>query len=239
MFLCDYSDDHLETHKRELNQLYPEVDVHLRQFDVADEEAVKAVVDEAIEKYGRLDIMFANAGILGRPTVFTEISGDEFSDTLKTNVIGTFLCSKYAAKAMQITSKEKPFPGGSIIGTSSVAGVRSNAGSTDYSASKAAVISLAQTMAYQLSGTGIRVNAICPGVIETGMTLPMYDAARERGTEKKIGQLNPLRRGAVADEVARVALFLGSDEASYVNGQHWVVCGGLSAGHPFVPGKIG
>jgi NAD(P)-dependent dehydrogenase (short-subunit alcohol dehydrogenase family) len=70
------------------------------------------------------------------------------------------------------------------------------------------------------------------------MTLPMYEAARARGTEKRIGHLNPTRRGAVADEVARVALFLGSDEASYVNGQAWAVCGGLSAGHPAVVGKL-
>lgn len=136
------------------------------------------------------------------------------------------------------TSSSKPYPFGSIIGTASVAGLRSNAGATDYSASKAAVVSLAQTMSYQLAGTGIRVNAICPGVIETGMTAIMYEAARAKGTEKKIGQLNPLRRGAHADEVARVALFLGSDESSYVNGQAWAVDGGLSAGHPFVPGKI-
>lgn len=139
---------------------------------------------------------------------------------------------------MLVTSANKPYPSGSIIGTASVAGIRSNAGGTDYSASKAAVVSIMQTTAYQLAGTGIRCNAICPGVIETGMTKPMYDMARSRGTERKIGQLNPLRRGAVADEVARVALFLGSDEASYVNGQAWAVCGGLSAGHPFVPGKL-
>lgn len=139
---------------------------------------------------------------------------------------------------MMQTSPSKPYPSGSIIGTASVAGLRSNAGPTDYSASKAAVISIMQTACYQLAGTGIRCNAICPGVIETGMTSKMYEMARSRGTEKKIGQLNPLKRGAVADEVARVALFLGSEEASYVNGQAWAVCGGLSAGHPFVPGKL-
>ena len=149
------------------------------------------------------------------------------------------LAAKYAAPAMMITSTEKKYPSGSIIGTASVAGLRSNAGSSDYSASKAGVVSLAQTIAFQLAGTGIRINAICPGVIETGMTKLMYDAARGRGTEKKIGQLNPLRRGAQADEVARVALFLGSEESSYVNGQAWAVDGGLSAGHPFVPGKLG
>jgi len=139
---------------------------------------------------------------------------------------------------MKLTSASKPFPSGSIICTSSVAGLRSNAGSTDYSASKAAVVSIAQTISYQLMGTGIRINAICPGIIETGMTQAVFDAARKRGTERKIGQLNPLQRGGVADEIARVALFLGSDESSYVNGQAWAVCGGLTAGHPFVPGKL-
>lgn len=96
-----------------------------------------------------------------------------------------------------------------------------------------------QTICYQLSGTSIRINAICPGLTETGMTAPLYAAARDRGTERKIGQLNPLRRGGVADEVARVALFLGSEEASYVNGQAWCVDGGLSAGFPVVGGKLG
>lgn len=124
------------------------------------------------------------------------------------------------------------------MGTASVAGIRSNAGSTDYSASKAAVISLMKTIAYQLTGTGIRCNALCPGIIETGMTKPVYDSARARGTESKIGQLNPTRRGGIADEVARAVLFLASDEASYVNGQAWAVDGGLTAGLPFVPGKL-
>jgi NAD(P)-dependent dehydrogenase (short-subunit alcohol dehydrogenase family) len=136
------------------------------------------------------------------------------------------------------TSPSKPSPQGSIILTASVAGLRSNAGSTPYSASKAAVVSLAQTSAFQLAGTNIRVNALCPGLIETGMTAVVFEAARARGTEKKIGQLNPLRRGGVADEIARVALFLGSDDSSYVNGQAWAVDGGLSGGHPFVPGKM-
>lgn len=139
---------------------------------------------------------------------------------------------------MQKTSAIKPAPSGSIIATASVAGLRSNAGGTPYSASKATVISMAQTIAFQLAGTGVRINALCPGLIETGMTAVVFEAARARGTTKKIGQLNPLKRGGHADEIARVALFLGSDEASYVNGQAWAVDGGLSAGHPFVPGKL-
>ncbi|KAH8684792.1 putative 3-oxoacyl-reductase FabG [Tricladium varicosporioides] len=239
VYICDFNDSNLETHKRELASLYPEVEVHTRQFDAADEESVKAVVDDALKAYGRLDIFFANAGVVGQHKLFSDITAEEFLSTLKTNVVSVQLAAKYGAPAMMKTSTEKKYPSGSIICTASVAGLRSNAGSTDYSASKAAVISIAQTTSYQLAGTGVRVNAICPGVIETGMTAIMYEAARARGTEKKIGQLNPLRRGAHADEVARVALFLGSEESSYVNGQAWAVDGGLSAGHPFVPGKLG
>jgi len=149
-----------------------------------------------------------------------------------------FVAAKYAAQAMKKTSKEKPYPSGSIIATASVAGLRSNAGATDYSASKAAVISIMQTTAYQLSGTGIRCNAICPGLIETGMTASMYDAARAKGSERRIGQLNPMQRGGLADEVASVVSFLGSAESSYVNGQAWAVDGGLSAGHPTMLGKM-
>ncbi|KAL2368751.1 hypothetical protein RJ035_003707 [Blastomyces gilchristii] len=238
VFLCDFSDSFLAVHKRELESLYPGVDIHTRQFDAGNEEKVKAVVDEALEKYGRLDVMFANAGIVGQPKIFTEITGEEFMQVMDTNAKGPFLAAKYAAPAMQKTSASKPYPSGSIIMTASVAGLRSNAGSTDYSASKAAVVSLAQTCAYQLTGTGVRINAICPGLIATGMTKQVYDMAEARGTQHKIGQLNPLQRGAIPDEVARVALFLGSDESSYVNGQAWAVCGGLSAGHPYVPNKM-
>ncbi|CAG8903265.1 unnamed protein product [Penicillium egyptiacum] len=238
VYICDFSDTHLATHKREMESLYPNVDVHVRTFDAADEKSLIGVIDEAVNKYGRLDVFFANAGVVGQPKLFTEIDGDGFVNTMRVNALGVFLAAKHAAPAMKITSASKPYPSGSIIGTASVAGLRSNAGSTDYSASKAAVISIAQTVSYQLTGSGIRINAICPGLIETGMTQTVFDRARERGTERKVGQLNPLQRGAVADEVARVALFLGSDESSYVNGQAWAVCGGLSAGHPVVPGKL-
>jgi NAD(P)-dependent dehydrogenase (short-subunit alcohol dehydrogenase family) len=127
---------------------------------------------------------------------------------------------------------------GALLATASVAGIRSGAGGSPYSASKAGVINFVQTSAYQLSGTGVRINAICPGVIETGMTKPMFDMARERGTEGKIGQLNPLKRAAQPIEAARLALFLLSEEASYVNGQAIAVDGGLSASHPVVLGRI-
>ena len=240
LYICDFNDTPLPTPARELQSLYPSVDVHARCFDAGDEAAVKAVVDEALDRYGRLDVFFANAGVSGSNRHFGDVGGEEFMRTLRTNVLSVFVAIKHAAPAMMKTSDDdkKRHPCGSIIATSSVAGLRSNAGATDYSASKAAVRSLAQTTAFQLTGTGVRVNAIMPGLVETGMTAPLFTLARARGTEGKVGQLNPLRRSAVADEVARVALFLGSDEASYVNGQGWAVDGGLSAGHPFVPGKL-
>ncbi|KAL4946789.1 hypothetical protein BDV06DRAFT_229676 [Aspergillus oleicola] len=240
LYLIDYASTHLPTHAREIASLYPNTEIHTRTFDAANEEALKEVADHALNTYGRLDIFFANAGISGSHVPFDQISSEAFLETMRVNTLGVFLAAKHASLAMRRTNPAagKKYPSGSIILTASVAGLRSNAGGTDYSASKAAVVSIAQTVAFQLGGTGIRINAICPGVVETGMTSAMYDAARARGTERKIGQLNPLQRGAVADEIARVALFLGSDESSYVNGQAWAVCGGLSAGHPVVPGKL-
>lgn len=108
----------------------------------------------------------------------------------------------------------------------------------DYSASKSAVINLMQTSAYQLQGTSIRCNALCPGVIETGMTRPMYEAARAKGVEKKIGQLNPLKRGGTAGEVARTVLWLAGEGAGYLNAQAVAVDGGLSGSLPVVPGRF-
>lgn len=238
VYLCDFADDLLAAHKADLDRRFPAVAIHVRQFDAADEAAVRDVIRDALQRYGRLDVFFANAGILGPMAPFEGIDAAGFMQTMRVNALGPFLAAKYAAPAMRATAPGKPAPGGSIILTASVAGLRSNAGTTPYSASKAAVISLAQTLAFQLTGSGVRVNAVCPGLIETGMTANMFAGARKRGTEGKIGQLNPARRSGCSDEIARVVLFLGSDEASYVNGQAWAVDGGLSAGHPFVPGKL-
>ncbi len=151
-----------------------------------------------------------------------------WTQVLSINLIGTFLAVKYAALAMMEQKR------GSIICTASVAGLRSGAGGMPYSASKAGVISLVQTAANELRGTGVRINAICPGLIETGMTRPIFEQARARGSERKIGQLNPLQRPGNPGEIAQTALFLASDASSYVNGQAIAVDGGLSTSHPIV-----
>jgi NAD(P)-dependent dehydrogenase (short-subunit alcohol dehydrogenase family) len=196
--------------------------------DSSAEDDVAGAVTRAIKEYGSLDICYANAGISGGLVPFFEETAERWTEVLKINLIGTFLAVKYAALAMVERHR------GSIICTASVAGLRSGAGGLPYSASKAGVISLVQTTANQLSGTGVRINAICPGLIETGMTRPIFEQARARGSERKIGQLNPLRRSGVPDEIAQTALFLASDASSYVNGQAIAVDGGLSTSHPVV-----
>ena len=192
--------------------------------DAGDETSVRGLVEQVVREHGRLDIFFANAGVSGGMATLSEQSAEDWAEILRINLTGCALAIKYAAAAM--TS------GGSIVCTASVAGLRSGAGGAAYSASKAGVINLVQNACQQLGGSGIRVNAICPGLIETGMTGAMYEAARERGQAHRIGELNPLRRGGEPIEIAGAALFLASDDSSYVNGHALVVDGGLSSSHP-------
>jgi NAD(P)-dependent dehydrogenase (short-subunit alcohol dehydrogenase family) len=200
--------------------------------DSSEEANIVEAIETAVRDFGALDVCYANAGISGGIVPLQEQTVEHWTNILKVNLVGTFLAVKHAARVMTPRGK------GSIICTASVAGLRSGAGGSPYSASKAGVISLVQTTAYQLSGTGIRINAICPGLIETGMTRPIFDHARARGTDHKIGQLNPLRRPGAPIEIANMALFLASDEASYVNGQAFPVDGALSSSHPIVPPKV-
>jgi NAD(P)-dependent dehydrogenase (short-subunit alcohol dehydrogenase family) len=192
--------------------------------DAGDETSVRGLVEQVVREHRRLDIFFANAGVSGGMASLSEQTEADWAEILKINLIGCALAIKHAAPAMT--------EGGAIICTASVAGLRSGAGGAAYSASKAGVINLVQNACQQLAGSGIRVNAICPGLIETGMTGAMYEAARERGQAHRIGELNPLRRGGEPIEIANAALFLASDESSYVNGHALVVDGGLSTSHP-------
>ena len=197
------------------------------QIDAGVEADVQKIVKTAIETYGDLHVAFANAGISGGMAGIFDLTPEEWSEILRVNLIGPWLMVKHAGQAMMDGGK-----GGSIILTASVAGIRSGAGGPAYSASKAGVINLAMVSAQQMSETGVRVNAICPGLTETGMTKPTFDYAREKEVMHKVGRLNPLRRAAQPDELANVALFLASDQASYVNGQAIAVDGGLSSSHP-------
>ncbi len=202
------------------------------QIDAGSETDVAAIVAQTLSAHGRIDIAFANAGISGGMGGIFDTTFENFAEVLRVNLIGPWLIVKHAGKAMADASSAGTQRGGSIILTASVAGIRSGAGGPAYSASKAGVINLAKVSAQQMSDTGVRVNAICPGLTETGMTKPTFDYAKEKDVMHKVGRLNPLRRGAQPEELANAALFLASDLASYVNGQAIAVDGGLSSSHP-------
>jgi NAD(P)-dependent dehydrogenase (short-subunit alcohol dehydrogenase family) len=197
------------------------------QADAGSEKDVTGFIDKALSTYGKLDAIWANAGISGGLIPLAEQSVEHWQEILRVNLIGPFLAIKHSIPHMT----KQGF--GAIVCTASVAGLKSGASGHPYAASKAGVISLVQTTAYSLSGTGVRINAVCPGLIETGMTKPVFDRAKERGTTDKIGQLNPLKRAGQPHEIAAMALFLASDEASYVNGQAFPVDGGLTASMPY------
>jgi NAD(P)-dependent dehydrogenase (short-subunit alcohol dehydrogenase family) len=197
------------------------------QADAGSEKDVIAYIDKALSAYGKLDAIWANAGVSGGLVPLAEQTVEHWQEVLRINLIGPFLAIKHSMPHM---IKQKS---GAIVCTASVAGLKSGASGHPYGASKAGVISLVQITAYSLSGTGVRINAVCPGLIETGMTKPVFDRARERGTQDKIGQLNPLKRPGQPHEIAAMGLFLASDEASYVNGQAFPVDGGLTASMPY------
>ena len=201
--------------------------VDITSVDAGSEADVERLVEQTVADHGGVDIFFANAGISGGLAGLFEQSSADWEEILRVNLIGPWLAIKYAAPHMKARG------GGSIVCTASVAGLRAGAGGVAYSASKAGVINLVKTAAAQLCDSNIRVNAICPGLIETGMTQGIYDMARAAGKQEMIGQLNPLRRGGEPNEIAKVALFLASDESSYVNGHALVADGGLSISHPF------
>ncbi|KIK98349.1 hypothetical protein PAXRUDRAFT_823955 [Paxillus rubicundulus Ve08.2h10] len=237
LYIMDFAPQNLPDLKSTIQQSYPDVKVTTIQADAADDAAIAAICKQAIEEEGQLDIFFANAGILNTKGL-RDTTSEVFLETLRVNTLSCFLAVKYGSEAMMRVnpSNGKTLSKGSIILTASIAGLRSGAGTIDYSASKAAVNSIAKTSAYQLQKTDVRVNSICPGLIETNMTKNVFDGARQRGSGGKIGQLNPMGRYGVAQEIAQMALFLASDESSYVNGQNIAVDGGLSASHPVMPG---
>src|SRR3954465_2500937 len=150
--------------------------------DAGSEADISGLVEQAVRDHGRLDIFFANAGISGGLASIFDQSPEDWEQILRVTLIGPFLPIKPAAPVMREGG------GGSIICTASVAGIRAGAGGPAYSASKAGVINLVKVAAPQLCDSNIRVNAICPGLIETGMTKSIYDMARDSGREELIGQ---------------------------------------------------
>lgn len=184
--------------------------------NVADPAAASALVDAAMEAFGRLDVLVNNAGIT-RDGLLARMKDEDFDAVLDVNLKGTFNCCRAAAQRMM---KQRY---GRIVNMSSVVGVAGNAGQANYAASKAGVIGLTKAVAKELAGRNITANAVAPGFIETDMTDALSDRQRAAITERIASK----RLGAPED-VAALVSFLASEEAGYVTGQVVCVDGGMS-----------
>jgi len=202
---------------------------HVRA-DVSREADVAGAVADTVARFGRLDCIFNNAGYAGVGGRIEDVPVGGFDETLGVLLRGVFLGMKHAAPVM------KRQGGGSIISTASVAGLRTGYGPHVYSAAKAAVIHLTRTVAMELGEHGVRVNCICPGGIATpifpkglGLPLERYEETI-RQMKGVLENLQPIRRSGVPEDIAHAALWLASDESTFVNGHALVVDGGLSGG---------
>ena len=189
--------------------------------DVASEEGVADAVDFAVKNFGKLDIVFNNAGILGSVGPIKDISSEGWHRTIDVLLSSVFFGIKHATRVMEGN-------GGVIINTASTAGVRAGLGPHIYTAAKHGVIGLSQSVAPELGPKGIRCNVICPGGTVTGLTarLAVGDHNNLEEATKVIGSANPMGRGGTVEDIANAVCFLASNEASFVNGAVFVVDGG-------------
>jgi 3-oxoacyl-[acyl-carrier protein] reductase len=189
--------------------------LHWISADLGNLASAEAVIEGALKESGGFDILVNNAGIT-RDGLSFRMSLDDFQKVLDVNLTASFLAARVTAREM-IRKRQ-----GSIINMSSVVGVHGNGGQINYAASKAGLIGLTKSLAREVAGRGVRVNAIAPGFISSDMTGAMPEAAKE-----KMVELIPLKRAGTPEDIAETALFLASDGSAYITGQVIAVDGGM------------
>jgi NAD(P)-dependent dehydrogenase (short-subunit alcohol dehydrogenase family) len=189
--------------------------------DVGDPKAVQNLVRTTCDKFGGLDIMFNNAGI-GIVAPLLDTSEDIYSNTLRVDLDGVYWGLKFGGQVM-VQQKR-----GAIVNTASVAGIRGSVGLSAYNAAKHGVVGLTRNAALEFASAGVRVNCICPGIIDTPLVARAFGATEE--IRETMHQFHPLGRMGKPSEIAKCVLFLASDDASFVTGHALVVDGGVSAG---------
>ena len=203
---------------------------HCHVADVTVEEDVAAAAAQAQKVLGGYEILFANAGNTDRMVPLFDQTLEQWAHAWRGNVVSAFLTIKHFGPAMRDAGH------GSIILMSSSGSLRANAGTIAYGCAKSAVNMLAMGAANAFRGTQVRVNAIASGLVETKLTKSVFDYARNRGVEHKMGGITPLQRTGTVEEAAGVAAFLASDDSAFITGQIIAADGGLSSTHPF--GKV-
>ncbi len=198
--------------------------------DVSSEDDVKNLVTSTVDKWGHLDVMFNNAGIVGAVGPIEYVKVEDFDRTLRVNLRGCFLGIKHAAPVMRRQGS------GSIINTASTAAILAGFGNHIYSASKAGIVQLTRSVSMELGEAGIRVNCVSPGYIPTPMIGIARSLTREQAEKKlhiieeSFRNAQPLRGPIMPEEVAKAALFLASDDSRFITGQNLFVDGGVTGG---------
>lgn len=229
--LVDFNKTALEEAGREITTEYPNAKIILVVADVSKEEDVKNYVDETLKAFGRIDGLYNNAGIEGKQASITDYDVNIFKKVIDINLMGVFYGMRYVLPVM----KNQNY--GRIVNVASVGGLRGVMNQTPYVASKHAVSGMTKNAALEYARYGIITNAIAPGAILTPMVAEAFrqiSPADPKKAEIEYAQFNPAKRLGLPEEVAKVVVFLLSDDASYINGQTIAIDGGQSNAYGYV-----